>query len=243
MSNSEETVKAFDKSRMLSNQIRKIFLKCTIIAIFSGISLGQKTVDKIIATVNYLSLEKPEIITYSDILWQIALSPDMSIESPSKEELSAALELLIQQKLLLLEAKRLPRNLPSESEIKQEIERIAYRFPSIFEFEKRLRSVGFTSIRDENFQKIIEDRLMIEKYIDFRFRSFIVITERDEQKYYREIFVPDFRRRNPELLIPSFEKVRDQIRETLVEIKVEQEISRFIDDAKQRAEIEILSEP
>lgn len=243
MSDSKETVKAYNKLGMLCNQIKKIFLECLVIVICVGISLGQKTVDKIIATVSYSPLEKPEIITYSDILWQIALSPDMSIESPSKEELSAALELLIRQKLLLLEAKRLPRNLPSESEVKQEIERIAYRFPSIFEFEKRLRSVGFTSIRDENFQKIIEDRLIIEKYIDFRFRSFIVITERDEQKYYREIFVPDFRRRNPELLIPSLEKVRDQIRETLVEIKVEQEISKFVDNAKQRAEIEILSEP
>lgn len=202
----------------------------------------QKVVDEILATVRYSPVELPEIITYSDLLWQIALSPEIPLNPPKKEDLEATLSLLIEQKLFLLEAKRLPQNLPSDEELKSEIERIISRFPSVFEFEKRIRSVGFSSIRDESFRKIIEERIEIEKYIDFRFRSFVIVTEDEEKRYYQEVFIPNFRRRNPELLVPAFEKVKQAINQILVEQKVEQNIEKFLEEAKQRAEIEIFSE-
>ena len=65
-------------------------------------------------------------------------------------------------------------------------------FPSTSEFENRLRIVGFDSVKDENFQRLMEQRVAIEKYIDFRFRSFAVITPEEEERYYREKFVPEF---------------------------------------------------
>ncbi len=223
--------------------MRFLYLSATILLLLVPNSFGQKIVDKIVATVRYSPSDTPEIITYSDILWQIALSPGVSLNPPKIEDLKSNLDLLIEQKLFLLEAKRLPRNLPTEAEIRQEIERVAAQFPSIFEFEKRLRLVGFISVRDENFQKIIEDRLTIEKYIDFRFRSFVIVTNEEERKYYNEVFVPSFRRRNPDLLVPPFEKVQQNINEILTETKVSEDIEKFLYEAKQRAEIEILLEP
>lgn len=223
--------------------MKKFFCLSAIILFLTLNSFGQKVVDKIVATVRYNPSETPEIITYSDILWQMALSPGVPLNPPKSEDLKSNLDLLIEQKLFLLEAKRLPRSLPTEAEIKREIERIVAQFPSIFEFEKRLRLVGFTSIKDENFQKIIEDRLTIEKYIDFRFRSFVIVTSEEERKYYNEVFVPNFRRRNPDLLVPPFEKVQQNINEILTETKVSEDIEKFLYEAKQRAEIEILLEP
>ncbi|HLM61098.1 MAG TPA: hypothetical protein VK308_09855, partial [Pyrinomonadaceae bacterium] len=81
-----------------------------------------------------------------------------------------------------------------------------------------------------------------EKYLDFRFRSFVVITPQDEEKYYREVFIPDFRRRNPGLLMPPLDEMRARINDLLTEQKVESEIERFLDFAKRRNEIIILSE-
>jgi hypothetical protein len=102
--------------------------------------------------------------------------------------------------------------------------------------------VGFESIDDDNFQKMMRQRVAIEKYIDFRFRSFVIVTEEEEKKYYRDVFTPDFRRRNPGLLLPPFEEVRARIHQILEEQKVEEDINRFLDNAKQRAEIIILFE-
>jgi hypothetical protein len=51
-------------------------------------------------------------------------------------------------------------------------------------------------------------RVAIDKYLDFRFRSFAVITPEDEAKYYREVYVPEFRRRFPGLLMPNLDEKR-----------------------------------
>jgi hypothetical protein len=201
---------------------------------------AQKVVDKIVATVN--DGVKTELITYSDLRWQLALQPGPTLTPPSSEDLNRALQTLIDQRLFSLEAERIPRSDPTEDEIAQEIKETLAFFPSTAEFEKRLRLVGFTSVKDDNFVRIMDQRVRIKKYLDFRFRSFTVITPEDEAKYYRETYAPDFRRRNPGVIVPSLEERRVQITQILTEEKVRTSIERFLDDAKRRAEIVVLSE-
>lgn len=207
---------------------------------FSLKTQAQEVVDKTVATVS--DGARTELITYSDLLWQLALQPGVPLAPPTSEDLNRVLQLLINQRLFALEAQRLPRAEPTEDEVGAEIKRILARFPSTAEFERRLRLVGFDSVNDDNFQQIIEQRVAIEKYLDFRFRAFVVITPEDEQRYYREVYTPDFRRRNPGLLLPQFEEVQAQINQILSEQRVAREIERFLDDAERRAEIVILSE-
>ena len=202
---------------------------------------AQEVVDKTVATIGD-GVGNPELITYSDLLWSLALQPGVPLDPPTSEDLNRALQLLINQRLFALEAERLPRAAPTESEIDQEIKRVLAQFPSTAEFEKRLRTVGFDSVRDENFERMMAQRVAIEKYLDFRFRSFVVITAQDEDKYYRGVFIPDFRRRNPGLLMPTLDEMRVRINQILTEEKVASDIERFLDFAKRRNEIIVLSE-
>ncbi len=208
--------------------------------VFSSSAQAQEVVDKTIATV-YDGV-RTELITYSDLLWQLALQPNTPINPASSEDLNRALQLLINQRLFALEAERLPRAAPTEKEITDAITDILGRFASTAEFESRLRAVGFTSVKDDNFERIIAQRVAIEKYLDFRFRSFIVITPDDEATYYRDIFVPDFRRRFPGLLMPTLDEKRAEINRILTEEKVASGIESFLDDAKRRSEIVIINE-
>ncbi|HMJ08248.1 MAG TPA: hypothetical protein VK468_04540 [Pyrinomonadaceae bacterium] len=201
---------------------------------------GQKVVDKTVATVG--DGVRTELITYSDLLWQLALQPGNSVTDPTSQDLNRALQLMINQRLFALEAERLPRAAPTDAEINAEINRLLTYFPTTAEFEKRLNQVGFTSVKDDNFERIIAQRIAINKYLDFRFRSFIVITADDETKYYRDVFVPDFRRRFPGLLMPTLDEKRAEVRSALEEERVAAGIEAFLDEAKRRAEIEILSE-
>ena len=114
-------------------------------------------------------------------------------------------------------------------------------FPSPADFERRLNRVGFASITDDNFERIVSERLAIKKYLDFRFRSFIVITPADEEKYYKDVFVPQFRQKYAGVVVPSLDNKRVEIRSTLTEDKVSQQIETFLDEAKRRVEIVILS--
>ena len=102
--------------------------------------------------------------------------------------------------------------------------------------------MGFSSVSDDNFERIISERLAIDKYIDFRFRSFIVVTPADEEKYYKETYVPAFRRKYPGVVVPALDDIRETIRRSLTEDKVSAQIDTFLDEAKRRVEVVILSD-
>ena len=218
------------------------FLAALLIAVFASVQLvrGQQTVDRSVATIS--DGVRTEIITHSDLMWQLALQPGVPLENPSQDELNRALQLLINQRLFGLEAERVPQAAPSDKEIADEITDILSHFSSPAEFERRLTRVGFSSIKDDNFERIIAQRVAIEKYLDFRFRSFVVVTPTDEETYYRNTFVPEFRRRYPGVVVPSMEEKRAEIRATLTEDRVAAQIQTFLDEAKRRDVIVILSE-
>jgi parvulin-like peptidyl-prolyl isomerase len=202
---------------------------------------AQKVVDKTVATVGD-NVVKAELITYSDLLWQLALQPDAPLNPPTSVDLNRALQVVIDQRLIALEAQRLPSLAPTDAQVREKIKDVLDVFPSTAEFERRLRLVGFDSVNDDNFQRIMRQRVAIEKYLDFRFRSFVVITPEDEARYYREIYVPDFRKRNPGVLVPAFDETRVRINQVLMERKIAEDIEKFLDDAKRRADIEVLFE-
>ena len=224
---------------------RKILLSFVLVILifvfFKSETRAQTIVDKTVATVSD-GVGTTELITYSDLLWQLALQPNTPLRPPTSEDLNRALQLLINQRLFALEAERVPRAAPTTKEIDDEIKRVLALFPSTAEFEKRLQTVGFDSVKDDNFQRMMTQRVAIEKYLDFRFRSFAIITSEDEAKYYRDIYVPAFRKKNPGLLMPTLDEKRGEIRNFLTEQKVASDIEKFLDDAKSRVKIVVLSE-
>jgi hypothetical protein len=224
--------------------LRKLFRYAantlTLLVVLGSLANAQKTVDKSVATIS--DGVRTELITYSDLLWQLALQPGISLDRPFKDDLDRALQTLINQRLFSLEAERIPRAAPTEEEVNAEIKRTVSRFPSPAEFERRLKRVGFTSVTDDNFERIISERLAIEKYIDFRFRSFIVVTPADEEKYYKEVYAPNFRRKYPGVVVPALDDVRTVVHGSLVEDRVSEQIETFLDEAKRRVEIVILSD-
>lgn len=210
-----------------------------VIAAFSCVR-GQEIVDRTVATV--ADGVRTELILYSDLVWQLALQPGVPLDKLKQDDLDRALAVVIDQRLFALEAERLPRPAPTSEEIDAAIREILIRFPSSAVFESRLRSVGFSSVKDEDFERLIARRVAIEKYVEFRFRSFVVVSADEENKYYRERYVPEFRQRNPGVVLPAFEARRKEIHDNIVEEKVATRIENFLDDAKRRVEIVILGE-
>ena len=216
-----------------------VFAAALVLTAFSGRADAQKIVDKTVATVS--DGIRTELITYSDLRWQLALQANVPLSPPSSVDLNTALQTLINQRIFSLEAERLPPAAPTDKEIETEIKRVLAQFPSTAEFESRLRTVGFDSVKDSNLERLISQRIAIEKYLDFRFRSFIVNTPEDQAKYYNNTFVPNFRRRYPGLLVPTLEEKREEIDRELTESKVAVNIETFLDEAKRRVEVVVLN--
>jgi hypothetical protein len=202
---------------------------------------GQEVVDKMVATVNAGVLPECRnicLITYSDLLWQLALQPDTPLANPNSKDLNRALNLVIDQRLILQEAEKLPSIAPTSDEIKVARDQLVKMFPSITEFQQRLLRVGLTA---EKLDEILDQRLKIEKYLDFRFRNFVVITEKEISDYYRDVFVPRLKARGRDQIVPTLEQARPDIEQTLTEAKIESDTDAFLDNARERAEIVTLN--
>lgn len=223
-----------------SKTLARLAVFLAAVALFPVAAAAQEMVDKTVAVVG--DGLRSELITYSDLLWQLALQPNTPLDPPRSEDLNQALQRTIDQRLFALEAQRLPHIAPTEAEINQKINEILGYFPSPGAFEARLKTVGFDSVNDPAFQRLIAQRLAIDKYVDFRFGSFVVITPEDEARYYRDVFVPNFRARNPGRIMPTLEEQRSEINRTLTAQKINTGMESFLDEAKRRVQVEILSE-
>jgi hypothetical protein len=98
--------------------------------------------------------------------------------------------------------------------------------------------VGLTS---EKLDEIVEQRLRMEKFLDFRFRNFVVISQQEIVDYYNDIYVPRFKQRFPGRIVPTLEQSTAEIERTLMETKIESDTDAFLDTARERAEIVTLS--
>ena len=216
--------------------LRNLWMVLLVLVFAPGLCAAQRVVDKMVATVN--AGVRTDLITYSDLMWQLALQPDTQLDDPKSADLNHALRLLIDQRLILQEAEKIPTIVPTQKEVTDARDELARNFPSPLAFQQRLQRVGLTS---EKLDEIIEQRLKMEKYLDFRFRNFVVINQKEIADYYRDIYVPRFRSQNPGRIVPTQEQARAEIERTLTEAKIESEIDAFLGTARERAEIVTLS--
>jgi parvulin-like peptidyl-prolyl isomerase len=207
-----------------------------ILLVFAVPCSAQQVVDKMVATVN--AGVRTDLITYSDLLWQLALQPNTVLDNPTSADLNRALRLLIDQHLILQEAEKLPTIVPTQKEVSDARDELARNFASPLEFQQRLQRVGLTT---ERLDDIVEQRLKMEKYLDFRFRNFVVISQKEIADYYRQTYVPRFQSRFPGRIVPALEQSRDEIEQTLKEAKIESDTDAFLDTARERAEIVMLN--
>ncbi|HWC76049.1 MAG TPA: hypothetical protein VG778_01225 [Blastocatellia bacterium] len=202
----------------------------------------QKMVDQILVLVDR------DIITRIDLIWNLALNPnEPSPAGPvSSDVLARELDIAIEQRLIIHEAARLPSAELTQEEVDKKRAELIALFRSEAEFRQRLESVGLTP---EKLDELLRQRIAIERFIDFRFRSFVFVTEPDIQRYYEQKIVPPIREKGA--VPPSLDAelpgekmtVRDKISMILRAEKIEQETTRWLKDASQRADIVKLAEP
>lgn len=239
MKNVKDMIKAVENNgrrKRCSRALLFVASFCIFNFAFCIVTTAQDVVDKMVARVN--TGVRPSLITYSDLLWQLALQPGTPLENPGSESLNRVLNLIISQRLILQEAERLPAIDPSDREIQERLNEFIKLFPSQTEFYQRVGRVGLSA---EQLREIVRQRLTIEKYLDFRFRSFTVVTQKEVEDYYREVWAPRFRRQQPGRLVPQLAERFKEIESELTEGKIESETDEFLDGIRERAEITILN--
>lgn len=195
---------------------------------------AQKVVDQI------LTLVDDQVITKTDLLWSLALDKDSpSPAGPvSSDILRQKLDVMIDERLIAQEATRLPGAEVSQEEIDQRRRKLIESFPSEAAFRQRIESVGLTPQR---LDELIRERILIDRFIEFRFQSFVFVSEDEIKRYYENVLAPQIRERGA--VPPPIDQVREEIQPILRREKINEEIDRWLIEARQRAEIVQLAEP
>lgn len=179
-----------------------------------------------------------ELITESDVCWELALDPDLQPLNLSAENKRLMLERVIDQRILGQEAAKIPQNSPTDAQILDYRNReLVARFGSQEVLLSRTRAVGLDAT---TLREIISKRLVLLKYIDFRFRAFVLVQPGEIERYYREVALPRMKNRGGN--IRSLDELRGEIEKLLSEEKINGELDRFLDEARDKAQIVRLSE-
>jgi hypothetical protein len=208
----------------------------SVIALPTVAARAQQTIEQILTLVNN------DPITRLDLLWSIAM--DAGAPNPagpiSSDLLARKLDVMVDEKLISQEAGRIPSAEITRDEIEKKRAELIKSFPSEAQFRERVGSVGLTP---QKLEEILRQRILIDRFVDFRFRSFVLVTEQEAKKYYDEVLVPKVRAGGqvpPGLDAP---KIRENIEMILKQEKIDAEINRFLATARQRADVVQLAEP
>ena len=218
-----------------------VFALYTLLFAFSTSASAQVVSDKAVATVTNGAQTIPDLITYSDLVWQLALEPSRTGGArPASPELNQALKTLEDQLLILQEARKLPLAETNEAQkefedtVKKRRDELAQAFGSRAHLEERMSRVGLTS---EQLDAILRDRVTIERYLAFRFRAFALVSAKEISDRYEKEYG---RLRNSGKIVPTLDQARDRIEHDLTEEKISEEIDKFIDNLRDQPGTEIV---
>jgi hypothetical protein len=221
------------KSRVLSN-LTAGCLSLFLIALTASTVLAQQIVDQVLTQVN------DDIITRIDLLWSIAIDPKAPspVGPVGADLLRQKLDVMIDERLIAQEAARIPTSDITQDEIDKKRTALIAGFKSEAEFRQRAGSVGLTP---QKIDELLRQRILIDRFVDFRFRSFVLATEQEIKRYYDEHLVPEVQKAGQ--VPPPLDQVRDKISEVLKQEKINTEIDKWLAAARQRAEVVQLAEP
>ena len=210
-------------------------LGCMIVLLTPSVC-GQQIVDQILTLVN------DDVITRIDLLWSIAIDPKAPspVGPVGSDLLRQKLDVMIDERLIAQEAARVPTSEITQDEIDKKRTELIKSFKSEAQFRERAGSVGLTP---QKIDELIRQRILIDRFADFRFRSFVLVTDQEIKRYYDEILVPQLRAHGQVPPAISDEKLREGIVALLKQEKINAEIDRWLTSARQRADVVQLAEP
>lgn len=112
------------------------------------------------------------------------------------------------------------------------------RFAQRQDFQAALQSLGLTEAQ------LVAHMLQADRMlhlIDQRLRPAASPGDDAVRDYYRQNFVPEFRKKNPGAATPPFDDVEDQIREVLSEKRINELLEQWIEELKSSSRVQFHS--
>ena len=191
-------------------------------------------VDRIAATVDDAA------ITESDVRKAIATSPLRPEPGETPEAFRGrVLDALIDQRLSYADAVRFGPAAPDPAAVEDALAKLKARLKSEGKDpEKEFAAAGLTP---EEVRASMERQLLIQRYLQERFRPVAFADDARAREEYEKFYVPELRAANraPE----PFEKVQEEMRRRAQQRTFEEEVEKWMKELREKARIVIYKAP
>jgi peptidyl-prolyl cis-trans isomerase SurA len=158
----------------------------------------------------------------------------------SPENLKRAADLLVDQALVRREMELSRYSSPAMVEVDEAIQRfIERRHMTEEQFQAAVKEYGFT---EDDFRQEILWRLTLTRFIDYRFRPGVQVSDDEISEYYEKTFLPQFRKTTPEATPPPLAEVRERISNILAVNKATAASNQWLQQAQQQTKIRYYKE-
>lgn len=183
--------------------------------------------DRIVAVVD----EDP--ILTSDIDRDAGLS--LVVRNPGESETAyrrRILALLIDQRLRFHEIDRFGFVQVPVDQVEKNLQEIRSRFPDPAAYQRRLKELGLS---ENGLKQLVTRQLMVLTYVDERLGPRVFVSLDDINAYYRNVMTPALAKQHQP--VPPLDDVRESIRQVIREQRLNEEIDRWTEELRNKANI------
>ena len=209
--------------------LRQFVILCLAVSPLSA----QEIIDRVVTVVN------GRVITQND--WDEQEHFEALAQghpaSPAQHS-PAALERLIDRVLLLQQMAELNFRPPAPELVQQEVALIKKQLTpeqtgTEEAWRKTLVSYG---LPEEDFDQLVTEQANVLRFIDVRFRSNMRIAQFEIENYYRDNFIPEFKKESKGTP-PPLKDVQGKIQQVLIEQRVSEGLNSFVQSLRAQAVI------
>ena len=154
-------------------------------------------------------------------------------EDVSTDPIGAALQRLIDRRLMLVEVDRYAPPSPARPAVNASLAAVERRFKDALGLEIALNQSALTR---EELRRHLRDTLRIESYLQQRFSTAVQVSDDDVVRYYRE-HPEDFMRDGQ---LRPFDDVRDIARTRVIENQRAAFVRQWVDGLRRRGSVQLL---
>ena len=205
----------------------RLVVGLTILAVASS-SARAEIIDRILAAVD------TQIITLSDV--RAALRFGLVPDDVSVDPTGAALQRLIDRRLMLIEVDRYAPPEPAEAAVNASLAAVERRFKDALGLEIALNQSGLTR---EELRRQLRDTLRIDAYLQQRFSAAVQVSDDDAARYYRE-HAEEFMRDGQ---LRPFDEVREIARTRALASQRAGSVGEWLEGLRRRGSVQLLYLP
>lgn len=185
--------------------------------------------DRVLAVVD----EDPILQSDLDRIIALGLAQTRPGEDPTVFQ-RRVLDQLIEERLRFHEMDRFGFEQVPLEDVDAHVAEIRARFKDDAAFQKSLRDQGMTL---KDLRRLVARQLMVLAYVDEQLGPRVFVSLDDINNHYRTVLAPDLQKQGQP--VPPVDDVRDQIRAVLREQRLNEAITKWTDELRQKADVQV----